>query len=155
MLDLAFVRNNLALVEEKLRLRGTDPTEVLGDFRTVDAERRSFITTLETAQKRRNELSPKIGVLKQAEKKGALSLDQQKELADLTEAVAREKAVIEDYEKRVAEADDKFKAILKGVPNLPHDSVPVGKSADDNVEARRWGTLPKFDFAPKPHWELG
>jgi seryl-tRNA synthetase len=155
MLDLAFVRNNLALVEEKLRLRGMDPAEVLGDFRSVDAERRSFITTLETAQKRRNELSPKIGVLKQAEKKGGLSPEQQKEMAELTEAVAREKAVIEDYEKRVAEADDKFKATLKGVPNLPHDSVPVGKSADDNVEARRWGTAPKFDFVPKPHWELG
>jgi seryl-tRNA synthetase len=155
MLDLAFVRNNLALVEEKLRLRGMDPAEVLGDFGSVDAERRSFITTLETAQKRRNELSPKIGVLKQAEKKGALSPDQQTELTELTEAVAREKAVIEDYEKRVAEADDKFKATLKGVPNLPHVSVPVGKSADDNVEARRWGTAPKFDFTPKPHWELG
>jgi seryl-tRNA synthetase len=155
MLDLAFVRNNLALVEEKLRLRGMDPAEVLGDFRSVDAERRSFITTLETAQKRRNELSPKIGVLKQAEKKGALSPDQQTELTELTEAVAREKAVIEDYEKRVAEADDKFKATLQGVPNLPHVSVPVGKSADDNVEARRWGTAPKFDFTPKPHWELG
>jgi len=155
MLDLAFVRNNLPLVEEKLRLRGMDPAEVLGDFRSVDAERRSFITTLETAQKRRNELSPKIGALKQAEKKGSLSPEQQKELADLTEAVAREKAVIEDYEKRVAEVDEKFKAVLKGVPNLPHDSVPVGKTSDDNVEARRWGMPPKFDFTPKPHWELG
>ncbi len=155
MLDLTFVRNNLALVEEKLRLRGMEPAEVLGDFRALDAERRSFITTLETAQKRRNELSPKIGTLKQAEKKGALSADQQKELAELTEAVAREKAVIEDYEKRVAQADDKFKGILKGVPNLPHDSVPAGKGAEDNVEARRWGTAPKFDFTPKPHWELG
>jgi seryl-tRNA synthetase len=155
MLDLAFVRNHLPLVEEKLRLRGMNPTEVLGNFRSVDSERRSFITTLETAQKRRNELSPKIGALKQAEKKGGLSPDQQKELAELTDAVAREKAVIEDYEKRVAEADEKFKAILKGVPNLPHDSVPVGNSADDNVEARRWGTPPQFDFSPKPHWELG
>jgi len=155
MLDLAFVRNNLPLVEEKLRLRGMNPTEVLGDFRSVDCERRSFITTLETAQKRRNELSPKIGALKQAEKKGGLSPEQHKELAEWTDAVAREKAVIEDYEKRVGEADDRFKAILKGVPNLPHDSVPVGKSSDDNVEARRWGAAPKFDFAPKPHWELG
>ena len=68
MLDLNFVRNNLALVEEKLRLRGLDPAEVLGNFRAVDNERRSFITTLETAQKRRNELSPKIGALKQADK---------------------------------------------------------------------------------------
>jgi seryl-tRNA synthetase len=155
MLDLTFVRNNLALVEEKLRLRGMDPAEVLGDFRAVDSERRAHITTLETAQKRRNELSPKIGVLKQAEKKGTLTPDQQKELAELSAEVAREKAVIEDFEKRVAEADEKFKAILKGVPNLPHDSVPAGKSSEDNLEVRRWGTAPKFDFAPKPHWELG
>ena len=155
MLDLTFVRNNLALVEEKLRLRGMDPAEVLGDFRAVDTERRSYITTLETAQKRRNELSPKIGALRQAEKKGTLSPDQLKELATLSEEVAREKSVIEQFEQRVAEADEKFKSILQGVPNLPHDSVPVGKSSDDNVEVRRWGTAPKFDFTPKPHWELG
>ena len=155
MLDLTFVRNNLALVEEKLRLRGMDPAEVLGDFRAVDTERRSYITTLETAQKRRNELSPKIGALRQAEKKGTLSPDQLKELATLSEEVAREKSVIEQFEQRVAEADEKFKSILQGVPNLPHDSVPVGKSSDDNVEVRRWGTAPKFDFSPKPHWELG
>jgi seryl-tRNA synthetase len=152
---LTFVRNNLALVEEKLRLRGMDPAEVLGDFRAVDTERRSYITTLETAQKRRNELSPKIGALRQAEKKGTLSPEQLKELATLSEEVAREKSVIEQFEQRVAEADEKFKSILQGVPNLPHDSVPVGKSSDDNVEVRRWGTAPKFDFTPKPHWELG
>jgi seryl-tRNA synthetase len=155
MLDLTFVRNNLALVEEKLRLRGMDPAEVLGDFRAVDTERRSYITTLETAQKRRNELSPKIGALRQAEKKGTLSPEQLKELATLSEEVAREKSVIEQFEQRVAEVDEKFKSILQGVPNLPHDSVPVGRSSDDNVEVRRWGTAPKFDFTPKPHWELG
>jgi seryl-tRNA synthetase len=155
MLDLTFVRNNLALVEEKLRLRGMDPSEVLGDFRVVDAERRSYITTLETAQKRRNEISPKIGALKQLEKKGTLSPEQQKELAALSEDVAREKTVIEEFEQRVAQADEKFRSVLKGVPNLPHDSVPAGKTSDDNVEARRWGTPPKFDFTPKPHWELG
>ena len=155
MLDLNFVRNNLALVEEKLRSRGMDPAEVLGDFRVLDSERRSFITTLENAQKLRNELSPKIGTLKQAEKKGSLSDEQKGDLAALAEEVAKQKAIIEEYEARVAEADEKFKGILKGVPNLPNDSVPVGKSSDDNVEVRRWGTQPKFDFAPKPHWELG
>lgn len=155
MLDLAFVRNNLALVEEKLRLRGMDPSDVLGDFRAVDAERRSFITTLETAQKRRNELSPKIGALKQAEKKGSLSAEQQAELASLSEEVRKQKIIIEEFEQRVAQADEKFKAVLQGVPNLPHESVPVGKSPEDNVEVRRWGSAPKFDFAAKPHWELG
>lgn len=155
MLDLNFVRNNLGVVEEKLRLRGMDPAEVLGQFRELDSERRAIITTLENAQKNRNELSPKIGVLKQAEKKGTLSSEQQTELASLTEEVGRAKSVIEQYEQKVAEADERFRAILKGVPNLPHESVPVGKSSEDNVEARRWGTPPKFDFTPKPHWELG
>jgi seryl-tRNA synthetase len=155
MLDLSFVRDNLSLIEEKLRLRGMDPAEVVGNFRAMDAERRSNITTLETAKQRRNELSPKIGALKQAEKKGALSPEQQKELASLTEEVGREKALIEHFEQRVAEAEERFRALLQGVPNLPHDSVPVGKSSEDNVEARRWGSPPKFDFTPKPHWELG
>jgi len=155
MLDLNFVREHLPLVEEKLRLRGLDPAEVLGDFRKVDAERRTNITTLETAKKCRNELSPKIGALKQAERSGSLSPEQQKELADLTAEVAREKSVIEQFEERVKQADEQFHAVLKGVPNLPHDSVPVGKTSEDNVEARRWGAPPKFDFTPKPHWELG
>ncbi len=155
MLDLNFVRNNLARVEEKLRLRGMDPAEVLGQFRALDTERRATITTLETAQKRRNEISPKIGALKQAEKKGTFTPDQQKELALLTEEVACAKATIEQYEERVKQVDEKFGAILKGVPNLPHDSVPVGKGPEDNLEVRRWGTPPKFDFAPKQHWELG
>ena len=155
MLDLSFVRDNLPVVEEKLRLRGMDPAEVLGDFRAVDAERRANITTLETAQKRRNELSPKIGALKQAEKKGGLSPEQQKELAELTAAVAQEKATIEQFEERVKQTEQKFAAVLQGVPNLPHDSVPIGKGPEGNVEARRWGSAPKFDFTPKPHWELG
>jgi seryl-tRNA synthetase len=155
MLDLNFVRDNLPLVEEKLRLRGLDPAEVLGDFRAVDAERRSNITILETAKKRRNELSPKIGALKQAEKTGSLSGAQQKDLAVLTAEVAHEKSVIEEFENKVKQTEEKFRAVLKGVPNLPHDSVPVGKSCEDNVEARRWGAPPKFDFTPKPHWELG
>ena len=63
--------------------------------------------------------------------------------------------MIEQYEERVKQADEKFLNVLKGVPNLPHDSVPPGKSSEDNVEARRWGTPQKFDFTPKPHWELG
>src|SRR4029077_9427785 len=155
MLDLNFVREHLSLVEEKLRLRGMNPEEVLGDFRAADAERRANITTLETAKQRRNELSPKIGVLKQAEKKGALSTEQQKELSDLAAQVAHEKSVIEQYEECVKQADEKFLNVLKGVPNLPHESVPLGKSSEDNVEARRWGSAPKFDFTPKPHWELG
>jgi seryl-tRNA synthetase len=155
MLDLNFVRDNLPLVEEKLRQRGMDPAEVLGNFSAIDQERRRNITTLETAKRRRNELSPKIGALKQAEKKGTLSPDQQKELEDLAKAVAAEKSTIEQFELRVKEDDEKLLQVLKTIPNLPNESVPIGTSAEQNVEVRRWGTPPQFDFAPKPHWELG
>jgi seryl-tRNA synthetase len=155
MLDLNFVRDNLPLVEEKLRQRGMNPTEVLGNFSAIDQERRHGITTLENANRRRNELSTKIGALKQAERKGTLSADQKEELDNLTKAIADEKATIDQFESRVRQDDDKLLQILKTIPNLPDDSVPVGKGADDNVEVRRWGTPPQFDFTPKPHWELG
>ena len=62
---------------------------------------------------------------------------------------------IQAAEKPAADLEERLQDILTAIPNLPHGSVPVGKSADDNLEVRRWGTPPKFDFAPKPHWELG
>src|SRR5216117_3229951 len=62
---------------------------------------------------------------------------------------------IQQCEKVAADLETRLQQILAGLPNLPNESVPVGKSSDDNVEARRWGTPPKFDFIPKPHWELG
>jgi seryl-tRNA synthetase len=62
---------------------------------------------------------------------------------------------IQEREKLVAEYEDRLQQLLAGIPNLPHQSVPVGKSADDNVEVRQWGSQPTFDFTPKPHWELG
>ena len=60
-----------------------------------------------------------------------------------------------ESEKKAAEQEARLREILTSIPNLPHDTVPVGKSAEDNVEARRWGAPPQFDFKPKPHWELG
>jgi seryl-tRNA synthetase len=155
MLDLNFVRDNLALVEEKLRTRGMDPAEVLGNFSAIDQERRREITTLENAQRQRNELSVKIGALKQAERKGSLNPEQTRELQALTTSVAEQKSLIEQYETRVRENDEKLLQILKTIPNLPNESVPIGRTAEQNVEVRRWGTPPKFDFAPKSHWELG
>src|SRR5438045_6857872 len=62
---------------------------------------------------------------------------------------------IEELNKAVAEKDFQLQGLLKQIPNLPHSSVPVGSSSDQNLEVRRWGAQPKFDFSPKPHWELG
>ncbi len=145
MLDLNFVRNNLPLVEEKLRARGMDPAEILKDFKTVDAQRREAITTAETMKAQRNRASEEIAKLKKSGQDASAQMAETKEL--------REK--IQQSEKAAGELERKLQEIMAGIPNLPSETVPIGKSAEDNVEVRRWGTMPKFDFAPKPHWDLG
>ncbi len=145
MLDLNFVRENLSRVEENLRQRGLDPAAVLKDFRDIDAQRRQAITEAESAKARRNKASEDIARLKKAGQDSSLAIAETKEL--------REK--IQALEKTAADFDGRLRDILVGIPNVPHPSVPVGASAEQNVEVRRWGTPPKFDFAPKPHWDLG
>lgn len=145
MLDLNFVRDNLPLVEEKLRQRGMDPAEVLKDFRAIDTERRQAITETETMKARRNRASEEIATLKKNKQDATAQIAETKEL--------REK--IQAGEKAVTEYDERLHQVLASIPNIPHESVPVGRTAEDNVEVRRWGSAPKLDFAPKPHWELG
>ena len=145
MLDLNFVRDNLALVEEKLRQRGMNPAEVLKNFRAIDAERRQAITEAETLKAQRNRTSEEIAKLKKSGQDAAVQIEETKDL--------REK--IQAYEKKAADSDARLREVLTALPNLPHASVPVGTSAEDNVEVRRWGAPPQFDFKPKPHWELG
>src|SRR5579871_3187986 len=145
MLDLNFVRENLPLVEEKLRQRGADPAAVLKDFREVDTRRRQAITEAETSKAQRNKASEEIAKLKKSGQDASAAMAQTKEL--------REK--ISELEKTATDLDGRLRDIMASIPNLPHSSVPVGHSADDNVEVRRWGTPPKFDFTPKPHWDLG
>jgi seryl-tRNA synthetase len=145
MLDLNFVRDNLSLVEEKLRQRGLKPSEVLKNFAQVDAQRRQAITSAETMKAQRNRASEEIAKLKRSGQDAAAHIAETKNLREQVEELGK---AAEEYETRLQQ-------ILVGIPNLPHSSVPVGKSADDNVEIRRWGTPPKFDFTPKPHWEIG
>jgi seryl-tRNA synthetase len=145
MLDLGFVRDNLPAVEEKLRQRGMDPAAVLQDFPTLDAQRRQAITEAETTKARRNRSSEEIAKRKRSGQDASSLMAESK--------AWREK--IQELEKAATEQEGRMQEILAGIPNLPHESVPVGKSAEDNVEVRRWGNPPKFDFAPKPHWELG
>jgi seryl-tRNA synthetase len=145
MLDLNFVRDNLPLVEEKLRQRGMDPAAVLKDFREVDTQRRQAITEAETSKAQRNKASEEIAKLKKSGQDASAAMAQTKEL--------RER--ISELEKTASDLDAQLREILAGIPNLPHASVPIGHSADDNVEVRCWGAPPKFDFTPKPHWDLG
>ena len=145
MLDLNFVRDNLPLVEEKLRQRGMKPSEVLKNFAQVDAQRRQAITSAETMKAQRNRASEEIAKLRKTGQDAGALIAETKNLREQVEELGK---AAEEYETRLQQ-------ILVGIPNIPHPSVPVGKGADDNVEIRRWGTPPKFDFAPKPHWEIG
>jgi len=145
MLDLNFVRENLPLVEEKLSQRGMNPSALLKDFREVDTKRRQAITEAETSKAQRNKASEEIAKLRKSGQDASTAMAQTKDL--------REK--ISELEKTASDLDARLREILVGIPNLPHASVPLGHSADDNLEVRRWGTPPKFDFTPKAHWDLG
>src|SRR6202023_1888556 len=135
MLDLNFVRDNLPLLEEKLRQRGMDPAAVLRDFREVDRQRRQAINEGETLKARPHRASEEIGKLKKSgQDAGALVA----ETKDLREQ-------IQTREKPAADLDARLGEILSGIPNIPHASVPVGNSAEQNLEVRRWGRTPHVD----------
>ena len=144
MLDLAVVRANLPLVEEKLRLRGA-ATDLLAGFRSIDAERRTAITEVETLKAQRNALSAEFGKLKR----------EGKDIAAISAQTDALKVKTQELERTAAMADLKLRELMQGVPNLPHDSVPKGKSEHDNVCEKTWGEPTKFDFEAKDHIELG
>lgn len=145
MLDLAYVRENLSAVEDMLRRRGMDPAQVLGSFRQVDEKRRALITQSETLKAQRNRASEEIARLKKSGQDATAQMEQTKAL----------RAQSDDLEKQAAEIDQELRTLLAGIPNMPHESVPTGRSADDNKEIRQWGQPPQFSFTPRPHWELG
>ncbi len=144
MLDLAFVRANLPLVEEKLRQRGAD-TSLLSNFVTLDRDRRSAITEVETLKAQRNALSQQIGQLKR----------EGKDVAAVTLETTSLKDRIAALEARANDLDLEMRTLLEQIPNLPHDSVPVGASEQDNKLEKTWGEPTQFDFPAKPHWEIG
>src|SRR5438270_2142196 len=137
MLDLNFVRDNLPLVGEKLRQRGMDPAAVFKDFREVDTQRRQAITEVETSKARRNKASEDIAKLKKSGQDATAAMAETKELREQIQAL----------EKTAGDLDARLQEILAGIPNLPHASVPVGHSAEENVEIRRWGKPPQFEFS--------
>ncbi len=145
MLDLGFVRANLAEVKEKLARRGPEAAGLLAGFEELDRTRRSAITQSETLKAERNQISSEVAERK---RKG-------EDASELMERTRSMKDAIERYAVEVADAEQQMQAVLQQTPNLPADTVPVGSSAEENVEVRRWGAPRAFDFQAKPHWELG
>ncbi len=143
MLDLGFVRDNLELVKQKMRERGL--ASLLDDFESIDRERRKFLVEAERGKARRNKVSEEIAALK-------------KQKQDATRLIAEMRALgdeIKQQDEKTKALDDQLRELLQNIPNVPHESVPIGSRPEDNKEIRRWGEPRKFDFEPKAHWDLG
>jgi seryl-tRNA synthetase len=143
MHDLNYFRDHLDVFAAMAKKRGVALD--LEAFRALDKERRVLITSTEQLKAQRNKASEEIARLKK-EKKNADAL-----IAEMKQVSER----IKQSDERIAELDPTQRELLLAIPNVPHASVPVGASGADNKEVRRWGQPPKFDFQPRPHWEVG
>ncbi|HEV2616849.1 MAG TPA: serine--tRNA ligase [Candidatus Acidoferrales bacterium] len=143
MIDLNYFREHLDEIERMLRNRNARLD--LDAFRKIDAERRQRITSVERLKAERNTGSEEVGRLKKSGQDASALMMRMKQIAD----------EIKQEDEKIAQLDENLRDFMLSVPNIPHSSVPVGHGAEGNVEVRRWGAPPKFDFAPKPHWELG
>jgi len=143
MHDLSYFRDHLADFELMARNRGV--TLDFDGFRALDRERRQFITAVEKLKAERNKASDEIARLKKSGQDASARIAEMKGVSD----------EIKQSDERVAALETKLREFMLIVPNLPHASVPVGDGPEKNVEVRRWGAPPKFDFTPLPHWDVG
>ena len=156
MLDLGYVREHLDVIEKMARDRGA--TLDLEPFREIDRKRRGLISVVEALKAERNRESHAMGILMgaaQAMGDGPAAAQAKAQALAKTEEMKHRSEEIRTQDAEIGGLDEKLKQFLLTVPNIPHASVPVGKSAAENVEVRRWGAPPSFDFKPKAHWDLG
>ena len=145
MLDPAFVRDNPDVVEARLRSRGLNPTADLAALAALEAARRRLLPEVEGLKREQNASGEAVARAKKAGE-------------DPSAVFAANKVRggrIKELEAELATVETQRDELLLALPNLPHESVPVGTSAAENVEVRHWGTPPAFTFTPKPHWDLG
>jgi seryl-tRNA synthetase len=145
MLDPAFVRDNPDLVEARLRSRGLDPSADLTTLARLEADRRRVLPEVEGLKRDQNAAGEAVARAKKAGEDPSAVFAENKARGARIKTLEAELAVIEEQRD----------ALLLTLPNLPHESVPLGKSSADNVEVRRWGTPRTYTFTPKPHWDLG
>jgi seryl-tRNA synthetase len=145
MLDPVFVRDNPERVAERLRSRGLDPTADLGALADLEARRRQLLPEVEGLKRDQNAAGEAVARAKKAGEDPSAIFAENKARAGR----------IKTMEAELNEIESQRDALLLTLPNLPHESVPLGTSAADNVEVRRWGTPRDFSFTPKAHWDLG
>jgi seryl-tRNA synthetase len=144
MLDPNLIREKPDFVKEGIAKKGTDPF-IIDDFIKVDNERKDLVKSIDELRHLRNELSEKIG-----------------KMISSGEEVENVKADVREIGRKISEGEGKFKSIneqyndlLLRIPNLPHSSVLYGKDESENIVVKQWGERKKFDFTPRPHWEIG
>ncbi|MFL2106141.1 serine--tRNA ligase [Desemzia sp. FAM 23991] len=144
MLDNKELRNNFDEVAKKLAARGVKEEE-LNRYLELDGKRRDLIVETEKLKSYRNEVSDAIATLKRAKENAESKIVEMREVGGKIKQLDQELATIEENLENIATR----------LPNLPHESVPVGADEEENVEIRKWGETPSYDFVPKPHWEIG
>lgn len=145
MLDIRRIRENPEAVKAAMKSRNKDMDALIDSVLEIDRRRRELTVKIDTIRSEQNAASKEIPRIK-------------KEGGDVSAIMERMNALKEqakEIDAELSELEDKQRAVLLEIPNVPHESVPKGASDEDNVEIRRWGEPRKFDFEPKPHWELG
>ena len=143
MHDLSYFREHLDVFADMAKRRNV--TLDLEAFRAIDKERRELITANEHRKAQRNKASDEIARLRKEKQSADALIGEMKQVSEQ----------IKQADEKISELDTRQRDLMLVVPNLPHSSVPTGLGAEDNVEVRRWGSAPQFDFEPKPHWEIG
>ncbi|NLB18662.1 MAG: serine--tRNA ligase, partial [Syntrophomonadaceae bacterium] len=143
MLDSKLIKSDPDLVAQKLKQRGL--SAAFDEFLNMDTVRRRLLVEVEEKKSFRNRTSQEIGKMKKVGQEPIELMNKVKEIGQ----------EIKEIDDQLLSLEQKMKDILLTLPNLPHDSAPIGGGETDNVEVRRWGDLPEFDFAPLPHWDIG
>lgn len=143
MLDIKMIRQNVELVKEKLATRNVDEAKI-NEFVALDEKRREELVKVEELKKLRNDVSAEIAQLKRNKENADDKIAQMKKVGEEIKAL----------DEQIAKIDEALTTIATTLPNLPHESTPIGKDEDDNVEVRRHGNVREFNFEPKPHWEI-
>lgn len=143
MLDIKFLRAHFDEVKERMQHRGEDLTD-FEKFSGLDQRRRELIMESEALKSRRNEVTQQVAALKREKKDATKLIEEMRGVGEKIKAL--------DAELKQVEAE--LEMLMLSIPNIPHESVPVGDSEEDNVEIRKWGEVPAFGFEPKPHWDI-
>jgi seryl-tRNA synthetase len=143
MLDIRYLRNNFDEVKARLQHRGED-LEDFSKFEELDVRRRELLVESENLKSKRNEVSQKIAQMKK---------DKQ-DADDLIVEMREVGSMIKKFDDELRQVESDLEHLLLSIPNIPHESVPVGETEDDNVEIRKWGELPEFSFEAQPHWDV-